>query len=955
MDEYSDKNRGSEDDNDGFGDAFDGEFGDDGHSDETPDERLARLRKESKDGPSELLPELAEELMRHAQQALIEKRSNDAERFVDEAVEVAQRLVDSGEIEFLAAAARCMLFKAALSREHQDAENTLNLLNDLIRFLTEHIEEGSVIGRNELAVALMNKAEVLLDPIGAQSAAIATQQQAVHIWRRLVESDGMVEFCSQYFAALMALGDSKFDSGDAMAALEDYETANRSIHEALEEADTEGLEPFEVQAHLKLSKLYEKLGDFPAAFEHSNEAVQRLESDVAGGNERVEPALSALYMQRGMLFEQAGNTAAALTDFDRACDVYRRMLDRETEEIDPGPASTDYYVRTSLANALMCRANMLADLKRFDEAEQAFTESVDWYEKSGPLRPAENEDETFIPYSIGVVQLNHANMLVVQNRLDEAVGIKDKAIAALKRRYSAGHREILPNVVSAYRKLIGIRRLRNENDKAFESFDEILAMLDAVVDDGDLEYRTDIALMLHLRAACRDELGLHDGAEKDLLRALRIFRELADEETDSSKNQWAKLQWGELLQQIGLFYVRQNRVDDAWRLFQTEINDLFSSFAEGNEQVFFDVLFGQSQFVEFAGGFLREEFENHLREDVERWSRDALETARSGIKLIRQHRLEFPDDVSLGLFFRMKIAYFKRFIGLFLAGLSEYEQSYKTFGEAIAEWESLIADTDRLLLERKYYERESLAQAESEAAGEDGHENIEAAPEFSSRKNDSDSLSQKRHYYAGELRQTLQNAALAYMFGGQADRGKQLLRELVEQAREMLEQDRPDATQTLVVALMTYGRALEATDESEDALPLYVEALEHLERRLQNEVRISADYTMFRHVSLVYANLRAKLGQNDQAVESVRHYATTLRKGPYYPDPELWVDLCQTLNLMQPWITDSQHAAEEIDREKLDLIAVHPERETSPILQRYEQAVRNGETRPREEKDDQPV
>lgn len=913
---------------------FENEF-EDQEPDETPDKILARLRKELAVGNMEVRPDLAEELMRHAQRAVGEDQFGKANDFVDEAIGLGRQLIDEGEIEYLASVGRCMLFKAAMQRIQHNFEESLNLYNDTIRYLTENLSEDNPIGRNELAVALMNKADLLLDPIGAQSAAIAAQQQAVLIWRRLLEFDELNEFRIQYASGLLSLGDTKLETGDGDSALADYQKAAETIRDGIATEES-GLDGLLIQVLLKLSKLYDKRGDIPAAFECSTEAIQLLEQAVEDGNDMAEPALAALYLQQGMLYERIDDSASALVAFDRCCDIYRKMVDKRLSS--PG----DYFARTGLANTLMCRANMLADLKRYDEAEESFRTSIDCYRQAADSQPEDDKDETFIPYSIGVVQLNHANMLVAENRLDEAIRIKDEAISALKNRYEAGHREILPNIVSAYRKLIGIRRMRNEKEGVFDSLKDILDILESTVDEGDLEYRSDLAVMYHLRAVCHEEQNDSDLAEKDLFRSLRIFRELADDETDSAETQWAKLQWGENLQQIAVFYVRHDRVDDAWRLFQREINDLFPLLAEDNEQILFDILFGQSQFVEFAASFLREEYKEFSREDLHRWTQIALDTTQSGIDLVRRYRPVSSDNVSLNMFFRMKTAFFRRHEAMFLAGVNEIEKAQKTFEEAISEWKSLVDDTEKLRFEKEYYQTESERQAEEDKDEKndldgiaDGYSGNIRVPHLPPLKKESDALSEKWLYYISELRQTLQNAALFHLTNGNQKRAEELFQRNIEISRDLMRRKLPDTDQSLIVSLMTFGRALETTEDKARAIPLYEEASQLIQKRIEHGPAIPPDFGMFKHVFVTYATLLDKTEQHEKARNLTDVYCNVLEHLKSYPDPEIWLDLCQALNVSLLWQEDKQ----QIRKRKLALLAQHPGFDDKEKFDEYEKRV----------------
>lgn len=901
---------------------FMNEYGDyeddyDEERDETPAEQTARLRAELDSGDLHVRPELAESLMAQANDALQEDRIEEVLAFVDEALEIAEQLIGEGRIEFLASVGRCMLFRAVVTRIHQGPEAGLVAFNETIRYLAERSSPEEMIGQNELAIALMNKADLLVDPLGAHSAAIAAQGQASRIWQKLLD-DGQTELRPQLVSAFLSLGDAKWVTGDPAAAMEDFRHATAVIREGIESGET-GLEGLLIQSLLKLTKLYARTGDVAMAFQASRESIQLLETAIAEGARQAEPALSALHLEQGMLFEQIGDSKSALTEYEYCRDNYLHVIE-EGELTSPG----DYIARTGLANVLMCCGNMLADLDRYEEAADSFEESIRWYRQAAEFRPEDDSDETFLAYSIGVVQLNLANMLASQDRKDEALKLKEEAIVALRGRLDAGHQEIIPNLVAAYRKIIALRRVLGQTEAMLEDVQQLVLLLDTVVDEGALEYRNELAATYYLRAACLEDQDKPEQVEKDLLHALRLFREVADDQADSAEVQWAKLQWGEIMERLALFCVRQGRIDDAMQFFKKEIDDTVFHYAEGNPAMVFDILFGYSQFVQFVDNLLREESQEHEKDDVRRWSQTALEAALAGIELIRKHRVDVEGDRALDMFFRMKGAFFRRYCGSFLHFLDKQEQAEHEFAAAAEQWGTLQEEMERMRLEKKYYEKEEEAfrNEHSEDSIDSSDDSVPKPWEHADvRPESSDQLFERWKYYVSELRQTLQYWALSCMENGKPDKAEELFERDVRLARDLIRRDIPNGDRFLVLSLVTFAKALDSTGDDAKAFPLYDEAMQLIRHRLAKDDAVPADFAMLKHVFLSYAQSLHRNDRRQCGGELLQSFVQILEHCPRFPASELWIELCDAVGIYSFYREKFERHLGEI---RTDLLQRHP-------------------------------
>lgn len=927
-------------------DEFDSEFGE-----ETPEEATERLRAAVAAGAWQLRAELVEALAVSAQQEAERQHLDRAVSLIEEALELARQLVDEGDDQLRGPVGRCLLFRAAVLRIQRGPEAGLAAFNETVHYLSEQFDPEDSQSQNELAIALMNRADLQIDPFGAHSAAIAAQEQAARIWKGLLER-GETEYRLPFASTLLAVGDSKIQSGDQESALTDYRDALATLREGLESGEDD-LQGTLIQGLLKLSRLYDQLGDFPASFDTVQEAIRSVHAMIGEGNAEAEPILTTLFLQAGMLYEKTGDTEAALEEYDECRDIYRRVLHGGRLH-----STGEYIARTGLANVLMCRGNMLADLRRYDEAEAAYTEAVQVYRQAAEFRP-EDDDETFIPYSIGVVQLNCANMMVAQERLREAVAVKEEAIAALRKRLAAGHSEILPNLLSAYRKMVAVQRQLDDDPTMFAWIDKLIALIESAVDEGRLEYRNDLAASYHFRATCREERGDAEGAESDLFRALRIFRGVADEDADTPDVQTAKLQWAEILERLAMLHIRRGRLDDGLNIFQKEVDDLSFRLEEGDGALF-DVLFGYSQFVEFVDGALREEAERIPRERLRHWARIGKTVADSGVELSRKYRDEWGDDPSTSMFFRMKIASFRQNRASLSMLLEEFEESCDDFAAAAEDWRELIEHLDRIRMRDRYYAREASAldadddlhdgtgdgigenPSDDPAAGSgegkrDGvgvpNESRSRRPrEFHPDMTPVDPLQDRFRYYVGEYRQTLQRWAIACMALDKVGEAERLFRRDVDVARDLIRREVPGADRFLILSLITFAKAMEPFDDHAGTVPLFEEASQLIRRRVIEDPGSPDDFAMLRHVFASYAVFLHKIGRLGEAENLLNVYTAILETCTRFPGPELWVELVRVLDVRVLW-NDRPEQREAADRLQRELFARHPLFDSDPAFQ----------------------
>ncbi len=891
--------------------------------DEPIDQTLERLREEWKAGNADVRQELAETLMRQAQTRAAERAFDRSVPLIDEAIGIVRELVDEGQVEFRSAIGRCMLFRAINIRFRDGSNQAIAALDETIQYLNETVADGDLQGRNELAVALMNKADILNEPLGAHSAAIAIQDQAIRLWETLV-SEGDGEYRSQLATALISRADSRLQSGDRSRALDDYRQTVGFVRDEIDQGD------FALRGNLvhilsKLSKLYEQVGHFSEAFETSAEAIQLVRTLAEEeGDDDAEPLLTAFHLQRGMLFERIGDSAAALTEYDLCRDVYLRLI-RAREYGSPG----EYYIRTGLANALMCRGNMLGDQKLFDEAKTAFEEAIRSYQLATEFRPDDDDDETFVPYSIGVVQLNFANMLIAQGKLSEAIPLQESAMESLHRRLEAGHREILPNLLSAYRKMVNVQHMLGDRSQMFLWANKLIALAEKAVDEGQLEYRSDLANTYHLRGICFEEAEDLDHAILDHRQSLRLFREIADEEIDAPEVDAAKVLWGEILQQIARLLASKGRIDEAIVEFQRAVDDMIALRNEGNLRAKTDILLALTQFSEFLGEVLRKESDKRGTDDYRRWETLAQEVATRGLefgeKTASEESGDDVDDASGSgeSANSSKIAFFHFRRGESFAIQGRVLEAIGEFKKAADEWEKIVKDVEQERLIAEYNARES-------AANDPEHAEKPVLPDLSG------SLPRLLHYL-GELRRALEGIARSYTGLRQYENALEPLKRDLEISRRMIRIGGTAVENLLILSLQSYSEGLERTGRTEEAAECFEEMIVPLRRRIDSTMLAPIDLSLTKHCFTAYALFHAKHEEIEEADGLIKDLRKVLEDCVEFPSADVWLDACRGLDVCGFW-TQGDELVEMFEKER-ELIARHPEFEANDDLKEYHEMI----------------
>ena len=889
---------------------------------ENTDRAIKRLQARIAGGDEHLRADLAEALLQAAQETAVKEQFGITLKRIEEALHVIRQLIKEGQIELNVIFGRVLLFRAAVTRFHKSPEAGINAFNEAIRHLVETGSDSDPQSQNELAMALMSKADILIDPLEAYAAALAVQEQATKIWQHLL-NHGNVEFRQSLVNALMSCCDSKVRNGDPESAIGDLKTAVEIAEEGVEAGEI-AIQPYYIQALLKLARLYDSENDIDNAFETVRSAIQTVKKLIDDGIDQARMMFMTLYLHLGMLHEKRRDSESALAEYTRCRDVYTEVFREQS-----WGAVESYAFRTGLANVLMCRGNMLADLERYAEAEEAFEESVWQYQQAAEHRPPDDDDETLIPYSIGVVQLNHANLLVVQNRYEEAIELKKKALPALKRRMDAGYDEIMPNYLAAHQKLISIRKTQGDTKQVLALLNNAIKVLEKAVDEGKLEYRIDLAMTYRQRSIQRDELRKAKLALSDSMRSLQVFRAVADDDRDIPDVHVAKVQWSELLHQIAVLKLKHGKNDDAFDFLRKEIGDLVRFFEEGNDFVAADLLLGYTQYIDFV-----ETFGNHLEDlkyPAEKFAlqvQDALDRCNHGIELSLRQQDKSATNLVAKLFFMMKAAFFYKAQGVLYRLMNDHESACKSFETSIEHWHKLLGGLENLKAKDRY------------DAAEKGKPIPDWAMPGGTVPGGADDPYQDRYlFYMNELRETMQLGAKAHLACDRHKDAESLFDKENSLTRGLVDNGIQNADRFLIISLASHARNLKQTHSVDKTKQLYEEVLQVLCKRFESGDIVAEDFWVLRKICKDYLDFLREKNLLDDVSRVSERVLLLLEASQTFPPPSLWMAVCVALDMYTiDGNTPEKNA--EICKRYRKLLKRHPEFKTDEDLKRYDHALK---------------
>jgi tetratricopeptide (TPR) repeat protein len=185
--------------------------------------------------------------------------------------------------------------------------------------LAKHlVVEGRVELANDLAMALMNKG-VALSVLGHHSEAIDCYDEAIRIYRRLVEVEGRVELANDLARALVNKGNALSDLGHHSEAIDYYDEAIGIYRRLVEVEGRVELENDLATALMNKGVALSDLGHHSEALQCFDEGIGLWEMMMAEGKVHVAPLL---IKGLGIQFE----LKRQMRDWDGAADDVRNAL-----------------------------------------------------------------------------------------------------------------------------------------------------------------------------------------------------------------------------------------------------------------------------------------------------------------------------------------------------------------------------------------------------------------------------------------------------------------------------------------------------------------------------------------------------------------------------------------------------------------------------------------------------
>ncbi len=231
-------------------------------------------------------------------------------------------------------------------------------------------------------------------------------------------------------------------------------------------------------------------------------------------NPDLEFERGAAYDDLGFLRQGMGEEEKAVTDFEQAQQIFRRLADRF-------PDKPEYRLR--LAEACNSRGGVLKDLSRLDEAEQEFRQALALMDKlrAGPDAPSECGE------SLARIQGNLGTLLRDAGRLPEAISLLREAVAT-REELLEQNPDSLPlrgQLSTSWNNLGTVLNAQRKSREAEEAFEKALGVLDAgavnVIAGGSPTHLR----FQHLRAQAWNNLGMMRREASRIAEAETAYRE----------------------------------------------------------------------------------------------------------------------------------------------------------------------------------------------------------------------------------------------------------------------------------------------------------------------------------------------------------------------------------------------------------------------------------------------
>ncbi len=686
--------------------------------------------------------------------------------------------------------------------------------------------------------------------------------------------------------------------------------------------------PF-LKSLIKIAHLSEELSDLPIAFQSIQNAIEHGEQLLENDPAQWEKAFGAILMMRGQLYEKISMSEKALADYDRCLTLYEEST--LAQNLD-NPSQL-FLHKNEVAHMTMCRANMLADLSRYEESAKAFETAAGIYSEALLLASGNEKDEGVVRYSISILQLNHANMLIAQNKYEEAIAIHEQAIETLLDHYRK-EPEVLPNVHTAHRKIINLFLSLNKHDEALQWMERHKILLEKNVDEGHLEYQMDLASLLYREAASLSKLDQSEKAQKLFLRALGLFRLLADEDETNRAAHTAKMHWAETLDRLAREFARHGHFSDAFDLFQNTIETILKRFSESPRQFIFDLILAYSYYLTLLSDILNDADTTISPAARQGGLELAVKESQKSLEYATHYLETLTEDDAIRALLRTKIASFFFLRGSFLSLAKKWPEAELAYSSAAQHWESLRNELEQKRFEQEYYEREARAQQQAgERAGMTVIEVPGALPP--------ELFFERLSFFSNELRQTYQHWTEVLLQRERPLEACAVFEKELALSRKMATHKAYQPHRFLVVSLLNFTRNMESHLSAGKTQELFEEARDWICERFKATDLADDDFVLCKFAHLDFALFLKRKGEEQAALSILSQFATLLENCVIFPSCTVWIFACRTWD--DPQLLEHGIEIEGAKTLQLRLLERHPDFVHDQELQEYGQSLQSSE------------
>ncbi|MFC9897703.1 tetratricopeptide repeat protein [Nocardia sp. NPDC127579] len=417
-----------------------------------------------------------------------------------EAVEVAERLADSGTGDYTADLAEALHNRALALNWYADYRQSSRMTARAVT-LYEGLVDGDLDYRGSLANVLCTRAATL-GKLGEVDAALESAKQAEFVYSGLAEQDSMV-YCSEFAYALNLQAALLLDRGDV-------DTAGALAQDAL--AIGERLQPGSDQDEQRamalhtINRVLTRTGRAQEAVACS-ESLLELRERMAVRDPVAETAELAVALgNHAVSLSAAGDPRGALAPAERAVQLFRELFGYE-----PGP------YRKHLGEALDRYALFLGVTLEHEHALEVSAEAIAHFESLPDRDDASNLPE------LAICLENHAQRLDAVDQATEARSFGARALATFAacegRRDTMFHGQCLLNQAG---RLSGV----GDYSEALDHATRAVALLEELTAESGT-CMPELAQALHHQSLAMDGLGRHEESVCVQERAVRIAESCA--------------------------------------------------------------------------------------------------------------------------------------------------------------------------------------------------------------------------------------------------------------------------------------------------------------------------------------------------------------------------------------------------------------------------------------------